>query len=131
MKDVIFLLVYHDCYVCCTNQFFCMTDCKCSLCRQKMQCYADYKNCGMRILIIYYANIVGNSFDVSFHRVLRKFANFFCLVLSTTSTTCILQIKVVNKAKSSTTISVSSKFLGASAFASNSYWATPIRGEKL
>ena len=31
-----------------------------------MQCYADYNNCDKWIMIKYYADFVGNSFDVYF-----------------------------------------------------------------
>ena len=46
-----------------------------------MQCYADYNNCDKWIMIKYYADFVGNSFDEYFtehSKIGELFLPFFC-----------------------------------------------------
>ena len=134
--DVIYLLAYHDCYVFYTNRLCCYVQlvlllsgiihCQSLLCRQKMQCYADYNNCDKWIMIKYYADFVGNSFDVYFtehSKIGELFLPFFCHYQYHT----ILQTEVaVNKVKNITITPISSKFLGAVAFSSSrNGWITP------
>lgn len=49
-----------------------------------MQCYVDYNNCDKWIMIKYYADFVGNSFDVYFtehSKIGETFSTFFLPLL--------------------------------------------------